>query len=143
MGYQILQIKDDLGNTVDLGVLTPESTVAIRAFDESVHGTLSNKFGASLGSGTVFSTSGNHDVVTPTPGKSIRLRWIALATSADNGGEVVVTVKIGTSVLYQWPLGAPGAFAHGSVREGGADEKLIVNLSASYPVFVNYEYEEF
>lgn len=143
MGYQVLQVKDELGDTYDLGVTTPDTDVAIRNYDPAVHSVILKRFGVTQGSAQLINTSGDNTVVTPTSGKSIRLKWFSMATSESNGAEVVVTVKLGSTVLYMWPMGAPAAFAHGSVREGGVNDPLVVNLSIARGVYVNYEFEEF
>src|SRR5690242_17235937 len=116
MGFQVLQVKDDIGNIYDLGVTTPDSFgVAIRSFDPETHSVVSKRFGATQGSALKVSTSGDNGVIVPTSGKAIRLKWFSMATSESNSAEVIVTVKLGTNVLYKWPMGAPAAFAHGSV----------------------------
>lgn len=143
MADQILRVRDESAVEFDLGVTTPEGNVAIRNHDESVHATLNKRFGAPQGTAQAISASGNTDLVTPTSGKAIRLKWVAFSAPEGNGAEVIVTIKIGTDILYMWPLGASCAFSHGAVREGAVDEPLTINLSTAQTVYVNYEYEEF
>lgn len=143
MADQILRVRDESAVEYDLGVTAPNGDVAIRNYDPNVHDTLEKKFGAPQGSAVAITTSGDHDVVTPTSTKSLRLKWVGISAPETNSAEVIVTVKLGTSVLYMWALGPSCGFAHGSVREGGVDEPLTVNLSSGQTVYFNYEFEEF
>lgn len=101
------------------------------------------RFGVSTGSPQMINTSGLTVLYTPSAGKKIRLKWIALATPDSNSASVIATVTLGSTNIYMWPLGAPGAFMHSSVREGGKDELLTITLSDSQDVYVNLDIEEF
>lgn len=142
MGQQILVIQDDDGNVYNLGETDVEGKVGVRTSDHPVFSVLDNRFGAVVGTAVAISQAGNTDLVAPTSGKSIKLNWIALATSETNTSEVIVQVYLGAQLLYEWPLGAPGAFAHSSVRIGAPNAKLRVFTSNAQTVRVNYEYEE-
>lgn len=101
------------------------------------------RFGVSSGSAQTVSSSGDTTVYTPASGRHIRLKWIGLSSPSSNSASVLVTVKIGSITLYIWDMGAPGAFAHGTVREGAVNEVLKVNLSDAQTVRVNFDLEEF
>ena len=91
-----------------------------------------------------ISVTGPTILYTPASGKRVRLRWVHASASQDNTAEVVATIKIGATTIYQVPLGNPGVFAHSSIREGDVDEKLTLTLSASgRTVYVNFDVEEF
>lgn len=87
-------------------------------------------------------SSASNTIHTPASGKSIRLKWIYVA-SPSTSSETVVTVSLGASVAYQFPLPAPGIFMRTSIRESVADGTLSVALSPATTVYVNYELEEF
>src|SRR6478609_6114030 len=75
---------------------------------------------------------------TPTSGRRVRLKWIALSSPAGQSG-TEVTVKIGTDTHYVWAMSSPGAFMRTSIREGDVDEAFSVELNPSGPtVHVNY-----
>lgn len=108
---------------------------------------IKNRFSPSTGSfaSNPVSVSGNTTVYTPAAGQRIRLKWIFLGTLDSNSANVVVGIKFGSSgtAFYTVPMGKPGAFAHGTVREGAANDPLVLNLSAAQPVYVSFDLEEF
>lgn len=104
---------------------------------------VANRFSPSQGEAVTVSASGPTDVYTPASGQRVRLKWVGLSTSENNGAETIVTVKLGDVECYKWAMGVPGAFAHGVVREGGVDESLTVVLSNAQTVYVNFDVEEF
>lgn len=104
---------------------------------------LPKKYGPVQGIPVVITTAGQTTIYTPGAGKRIRLKWLAMATAETNTATVIATVKIGTTNVYIWPLGAPGAFMHSSIREGEIDEVLSVTVSQSQDVYVNFDVEEF
>lgn len=103
---------------------------------------IETKFTPSDGSPATVSAIGDTTVHTPAIGQRIRLLWVGLSTPESNGAEVLVKVLIGSTELYRWNMGKPGAFAHSMIREGAINEPLKVNLSASQTVYVNFDLEE-
>lgn len=106
---------------------------------------LESKFGPSHGTPQTLSTSGDHDVYVPVSGYRVRLKWVGFSSPDSNTATVLATLKWSgaTGSIYAWDLSAPGAFAHGTVREGAVDEKLVVNLDGAQTVRVNLDVEEF
>lgn len=105
--------------------------------------TVTKRFGVSGGSPTTCTTTAATTLYTPASGKSIRLKWLGLSSPDSNSSSTLVTVRIGSTVIYLWDMGAPGAFAHGSVREGAADETLTLSMSVAQTVHANIDVEEF
>lgn len=81
-------------------------------------------------------------VYTPTSGKAVRLKWIGLKTPA-GAADTVVTIRIGATTIYQWPMTALDVFSHSTIREGAADAVLSVQCSVASTVYVNIDVEEF
>jgi hypothetical protein len=104
---------------------------------------LLGRFSVSHGAPVTVSAVGDTTVYTPIPGNRIRLKWIGLSTPNTNTDTALVTVSLGGAPIYAWDMGNPGAFAHGTVREGPIDGVLAVNLSAAQTVRVNFDLEEF
>lgn len=109
--------------------------------------TISRKDSPSQGDAVEVTTSGDTDVYDPAAGKRIRLKWLGFSSSPDMAAATKVTARFGSNApFYSWWMGAPGAFAHGFIREGGVDEKLIVNCSVApgggTPLLVNIDVEE-
>jgi hypothetical protein len=106
---------------------------------------ITKRFGAvSLGTPQLINIVGPTVLHTPASGCRIRLKWIALATPDTNTAAIVATVNLSGQDIYIWPLGAPGAFMHSSVREGDIDGTLQITLSDSgQNVYVNMDIEEF
>lgn len=92
--------------------------------------------------GVQVATLGDNTIITPALGKKVRLHWLGLSTSQNNAGEVEALVKFGTTVIYRWQLGNPGAFSHWETVDGATDQALVINLSQAYAVNVNYTYQE-
>jgi hypothetical protein len=106
--------------------------------------TVGRRFAASptrLTRATTVSTIGDTMLVEASAAQKVRLYWIGLATPETNGAAIVAQIKIGSTIIYDWPLGAPGAFAHFEIVDGALDEDLVINLSGAQPVKVNYTYE--
>lgn len=101
------------------------------------------RFGVSSGSPATVAVAGNTTVYTPSSGKRVRLKWIGLSSPSTNTASMLVTISLGGTPIYAWDMGNPGAFAHGTVREGPVDGVLSVNLSDSQTVRVNFDLEEF
>ncbi len=113
--------------------------------DAASESTLAARFGAVTGSPVTVTAAGDTTVYTPAAGMRVRLKWVGLSSPSTNSAPTTATVKWSgaTGNVYRWSMGAPGAFAHGSVREGAVDEALVVNLSEAQSVFVNLDVEEF
>lgn len=106
--------------------------------------TLNARWKALTGGPTLVAvTTPDQVIYTPAAGKRARLKWMYAATPDDGLANVIVTVKIGATALYTFPLGAPGIFAHGSIREGAIDAPITVTLSAARPVYFNVDCEDF
>lgn len=99
-------------------------------------------FSAAQGTPQIISSSGDTILHTPASGKSIRLRWIGIKAPKTNNGEVIITIKFGTTVIYSWILGYPDIFAHATIRIGAIDESLIINTNNSQTIYVNIDLDE-
>lgn len=107
--------------------------------------TVGNRFaGGKITSASVVSSSGDNTIHTPASGKTIVLFWVGLSSSQNNAAEVLVTVKLGSKVCYEWYLGNPGAFSHWEpIVADNANDALTVNLSlGGNNVAVDYTYLE-
>lgn len=107
--------------------------------------TLSRRFAANSArvTGAAQVTAiGSNTVYTPAAGKLVRLHWVGMSSSQNNAGETLAIVQLGSKVLYRWNLGNPGAFSHFEIADGAVNSPLTVNLSAAYPVEMNYTVEE-
>ncbi len=105
--------------------------------------TLQARWKASTGGPTLVSVTASTPIYVPAAGKRPRLKWLYAATPDDSGLNTIVTVKIGTSTIYQFPIGAPGVFAHGSIREGAINEQITVTMTNARPVYFNLDCEDF
>lgn len=90
-----------------------------------------------------INASGITTLYTPSLHKRMRLKWFAAATPDTNSAGVVMTLRIGLTDVYIWPLGTPGAFMHSSVREGELGESLTIELTSAEDVYVNMDINEF
>ena len=105
---------------------------------------ITKRFGAvSKGTPQLVNSSGTTTIYTPAVGNRIRLKWFGMASPDTNDGTVIATLALGANNIYIWPMGAPGAFMHSSVREGDYNETLTITLSGSQDVFLNMDIEEF
>lgn len=125
-GTENVSLYDENGNEVGSGLLI-----------------LKNRFSASAGSPVVVTVMDRTVIHAPAPGKRIRLKWIGLSTPSNNGAPTEVSVWLGGTRIYLWAMGAPGAFAHGVVREGAVDDELAITQTAAQRVLVNIDIEEF
>ncbi len=80
-------------------------------------------------------------LVATTAAQKVRLYWIGLSSSQNNLTENSVQVKIGTTVIYDWYMGNPGAFAHFEIVDGTLDDDLIIVTSTADAIKVNFTYE--
>lgn len=102
------------------------------------------RFGVSTGDSFTTASSGDSTVYTCPANKHIRLKWTGWATPSSNSAETIIAMRFGANTaFYTWPMGMPGAFAHGVVREGAVNENLIVNNSAAQRIYVNIDVEVF
>lgn len=106
---------------------------------------ITKRFGVvSLGLPQKVTAVGLTSIYTPAAGKKIRLKWFAMASPDTNTASVIATVALAGVDIYIWPMGAPGAFMHSSVREGITDGELTITLSeAGQDIYVNMDIEEF
>jgi hypothetical protein len=106
--------------------------------------TVDKRFGVVSGTPQTVSLAGDTTIYTPAAGHRVRLKWVGLSSPSTNTATVIATVKWSDGTLiYIWDLGAPGAFAHSSVREGAVDASLVVTLSGSQTIRFNLDVEEF
>lgn len=131
--------------TVSNPTTNPETGLA-----KDIHLTpVTNRFSPSAGNAVEVTASGDTAIYTPTPGKAIRLKWLGLSSHPTGTAAVKVQAKFGTggTPFYIWWMGAPGAFAHGVVRESAVNDVLYVNCDvapgASKPLLVDIDVEEF
>lgn len=128
---------------VDSGTVTANlGTVDGVALDATLV-PVKNRFSPSIGSPATVAASGSTVVYTPASGKSIRLKWIGLSSPSTNTAVNLVDVVLSGTTIYRWDMGFPGAFAHGTVREGSANGTLSVSCSNAQPLHVNFDVEEF
>ena len=132
------------GNVDKVLIVTPNGAggwETIAAQDDDPMLTLVRRFGRADTAGAATVT-GNSTLHTPTSGKSVRLKWIYLA-SPKQVNETVATVKLGVTTAYVVPLPSPSVFMRTSIRHGAVDAALTVDLSVASTVYANYELEEF
>lgn len=81
---------------------------------------------------------GDTTVITPTPGKAIRLRWIYAINDPTAASAPLIRVSLGTTEIYRaWAL------SKRQLKTGEVDAPLIVNLTGSTgQVAVTAIYEE-
>jgi hypothetical protein len=131
------------GDTQRFVALTPDGAGAWNTTDE--HGdpmwTLAKRFGHADVASAIEVSSASNSIHTPAAGNAIRLKWIYVASPEDSVDTVVLVTLTGTQ--YHFPLPAPGVFLRTSIREGDADDSLVVALSPATTAYVNYELEEF
>lgn len=101
----------------------------------------------SVGDAVEVTGAGDTTLRTPASGMRLRLKWIGLSSNPAMGSTTKATVRFGSnSPFYRWWMGAPGAFAHGMVREGGVNEALIINCTSPptgvTPLLANFDVEE-
>ena len=100
------------------------------------------KVPAKVGTPTSITTTTQTTVHDPAAGKAVRLKWIGLKTPA-GAADTIVTVRLGSTIIYQWPMTALDVFTHTTTREGAVDENLTVQCSVASNVYVNLDVEEF
>lgn len=98
-------------------------------------------------SSTVASSSGDLTVVTPPAGQRVRLFFFGYSASPSNASSVLVALRFGSNTAFDNQYLSPSqpyARNIGAGRryiQGGVNEALIVNLSASQTVYCNIEYD--
>jgi hypothetical protein len=96
------------------------------------------------GTPQTVTSAGLTTLFTPPAGKSIRLKWLGASSPDSNANSTVATFAIGGTNIYIWDFSKNGgAFAHGTVREGTADQTFTVNLSVAATLHVNFDLETF
>ena len=102
-----------------------------------------NRFNFVTTAKATYTTSGDHTLVSPPAGQSLRATWLyAQAKGALDTGTVLVTFTLGAS-SYTVELTGSQPFAHTAVWEGTADQALVVNTSSTAAVLVNVDYRSF
>ncbi len=81
--------------------------------------------------------SGDTDVVIPTSGKKLKIRWIYAISDPTSGNSPLIKVKIGSTEKFR-----VYALSKRQLMIGGTDEKLTINLSSGGSVAVTVIYEE-
>lgn len=86
----------------------------------------------------VIANAGDTVLVTPSPGKSLRVFWVSVQPSPDADTTPQTRLRLGPRGLYRvyWTQ-------HRERFDGNRDEPLIISLSAAGPVLVTVHYEEF
>lgn len=90
-----------------------------------------------------YTTSGDHTLITPPAGQSLRVVWLyAQAKGALDTGVVLVSFTLGSN-SYEFELTGSQPFMHGAVWEGAIDAPLIVATSSTAAVLINVDYRSF
>jgi hypothetical protein len=89
-----------------------------------------------------FKTEATTTLKTPAANHFLTLYWIGVSSSQENTGEALMTVKVGSQVLYEWYMGNPGAFMHWEPFSGAVGDKLVVELAASQMIAGSFTYSE-
>lgn len=136
MADQILRIKDSLGNIHDLAYQDSDGTWALLTTDQDIQ----NKFAPVLHAGAIYTTSGDHTLVSTSAAQKIILTWYHVQAAQSNGAPVEVTIKLATTEIAKFELDASQPMAHGAVYLGALDDDLIINTSNTQKVYVNCDY---
>lgn len=81
--------------------------------------------------------AGDNTLITPAPGKRLRLRWIYAINQPSATSSPLISVRLGATEIYRvWAL------MKRQVVTGAVDAPLIVNLSEAANVAVTVIYEE-
>lgn len=123
------------------GVIDPDGRQVVNVDQSAL---LTARFGGGKTPGSLLvNTLGATTVHTPAAGKAMTVYWCGLSSSENNLGEVLVTVSMGATTVYQWYMGNPGAFSHWEPFSGAANDALTITLSNSgNNVIINYSYTE-
>lgn len=106
-------------------------------------GATSKKFDAVLTAKATYTTSGDHTLITPPGGQSLRVLWFyAQAKGLLDVGTVLVTFTLGTK-SYEFELTGSQIFAHAVVWDGAANQTLVVNTSNTAAILINVDYRSF
>lgn len=93
--------------------------------------------------GTVITTAGDHDAITPPSGERIRVLWVAFIPDADNAASNLVQMGFGTtggSIAGQ-PKYVGYAMAHWEPFTGTVNQSFIINTETVEPVAITVHYE--
>lgn len=86
----------------------------------------------------VISSDGDTTLITPAPGKRLRVFWIYAINQPTSSVSPVISISIGSRILYK-----VFALSKRQIIEGDVDQSLTINLSAPSQVAVTVIYEEF
>lgn len=143
---QAIDINDPLERVQSVVMIANDDGTFSVQKEVATEETVGNRFapGERITAATLVSSSGDNMIHTPTSGKKITLFWVGLSSSQNNAAEVLLTVKLGAKVCYQWYMGNPGAFSHWEpIVADNPNDALIVNLSTGgNSVAVDYTYTE-
>lgn len=90
-----------------------------------------------------YTSSGDHDAVTPTTGNKIRLLYVTFTASSDNTLSNAVSVGWGTTGgAISTELYRAYAAGHGAVFDGAVNQSLIVNTQTAEKVLFTAHYQE-
>lgn len=146
VGTSVYRQKVDLGSD-SVGIAKDSSLVGVA--QDATNLPIRNRFAPSTGNAVEVTASGDTIIYTPAAGKRIRLKWIGLSSHPTGAAAVKVQMKFnpGGTAFYEWYMGAPGAFAHGVVRESAVNDVLYVNCDvapgAPKPLLVNIDVEDY
>ncbi len=137
--HQALVMCDSAGNIMESAATTPTGTeraLAVRQVG-AVTGTPDLRFaGGKTAYAAVLSTAGGTVAITPAAGLRVRVVWVAFIPNSDNTAANLVTVSLGSTVLY---IGY--AMAHWEAFTGAVNGTVTVDLSNTQPVAVTIHYE--
>ena len=136
MADQVLRIKDSIGNIHDLAYQDSDGTWALLTTDQD----LQAKFAPVTHAGAIYTTSGDHPLVTTSASEKVILTWYYVQAGQTNTTPVEVTVKLGATEVAKFELDASQPMAHGAVYVGALDADLIVNTNNTQKVYVNCDY---
>lgn len=124
-------ITANLG-TID-GAATETSLVSLLA-------EFRNKYDVVSTAKATYTSSGDHTLITPPAGQSLRVVWIFVQAKAVlDTGVVLVSATLGPN-SYEFELTGSQPFAHGAVWEGAVDQVLTITTSSTAAVLVNVDY---
>lgn len=99
-----------------------------------------NRFDAVQTSAVTATIAGQTVVIDATASQALRVVWVYVQADADVTGSVVVTLRLGSRVLYKFDLIGSQPFAHSAVHEGALGEDLTIELDQSVIVYCNADY---
>lgn len=92
----------------------------------------------------VKTSTSTDDAVTPAPTQALRIRRVWLqADAALDTGTVIVTVRVGATIIDQPQLTGSQPYVNPEIRVGAADEPLTIECSSTASVRFNFSTQEF